>query len=247
VSAIFKNEAMILREWIEHCKKRGANHIYLIDDQSDDDYMSILEPYIKENYITLFHFHEPKYLGRQRSAYNAFLLPILRDTQWLAVLDIDEFLWSPRSVDLRPLLRQCLNIPQIQICVTRFGSNGFEKQPECIVNAFTRREVENVGCRKVIINSNYRFSSINIHHSTCIDNEEIVLLDWNSDLKNPYFLINHYCVQSMEYWEKIKMTRGDADGYQKEDARDWDYFWRENKNDVEDLRLVKQNLENSRS
>ena len=28
----FKNESLVLQEWIEHYKKRGIEHIYMIND-----------------------------------------------------------------------------------------------------------------------------------------------------------------------------------------------------------------------
>ena len=34
VAAMFKNESWSLKEWIEHYKFHGADHIYLIDDLS---------------------------------------------------------------------------------------------------------------------------------------------------------------------------------------------------------------------
>ena len=46
VAAMFKNESWTLKEWVEHYKLHGADHIYLVDDFSDDDYLPILQPYI---------------------------------------------------------------------------------------------------------------------------------------------------------------------------------------------------------
>ena len=46
VASMFKNESWSLKEWIEHYKLHGADHVYLVDDFSDDDYLPILQPYI---------------------------------------------------------------------------------------------------------------------------------------------------------------------------------------------------------
>ena len=51
---MFKNESWSLKEWIEHYKLHGADHVYLVDDFSDDDYLPILQPYIDSGYVTLF-------------------------------------------------------------------------------------------------------------------------------------------------------------------------------------------------
>lgn len=48
IGAIFKNESHILKEWIEHYFYHGVEHIYLINDNSTDNFLNILEPYIKK-------------------------------------------------------------------------------------------------------------------------------------------------------------------------------------------------------
>ena len=42
VAAMFKNESWSLKEWIEHYKFHGADHIYLVNDFSDDDYLLLI-------------------------------------------------------------------------------------------------------------------------------------------------------------------------------------------------------------
>ena len=54
VAAIFKNESLNLKEWIEHYLLHGVDHIYLINDNSSDEYEQILKPYIEKHIITLF-------------------------------------------------------------------------------------------------------------------------------------------------------------------------------------------------
>ena len=71
--AIFKNESHILQEWIEHYLIRGIEHIYLINDFSNDNYMEILNPYIEENKITLYNNDKDENIfGKQTKAYNKF-------------------------------------------------------------------------------------------------------------------------------------------------------------------------------
>ena len=68
VGALFKNEEMVLKEWVEHYLYHGAEHFYLIDDNSDDRSVSVLEPYISKNVATIFGENDhPYYLWRQRN------------------------------------------------------------------------------------------------------------------------------------------------------------------------------------
>ena len=77
VASMFKNESWTLKEWIEHYKLYGADHIYLIDDFSDDDYLPILQPYIDSGYVTLFKSDvAERFSGRQIHITNKYLLPV---------------------------------------------------------------------------------------------------------------------------------------------------------------------------
>ena len=47
--------------------------------------------------------------------------------------------------------------------------------------------------------------------------------------------INHYAIQSKEFWEKIKMTRGDS--YWVDNVRTWEYFNNYDYAEFQDLEL----------
>ena len=73
IGAIFKNESHILKEWIDHYFFHGVDHIYLINDNSNDNYLTILEQYIKDNKVTLYNTsNEFQGLNRQSQYYNHF-------------------------------------------------------------------------------------------------------------------------------------------------------------------------------
>ena len=57
-------------------------------------------------------------------------------------------------------------------------------------------------------------------------------------LGEPYFLLNHYCCQSIEFWKNIKCTRGDGDNYITRLESDFSMF---ECNDIEDTELCEQN------
>ena len=51
IVSMFKNESMIIEEWIKYYILQGVEHFYLIDNGSTDDYMSKIEAY--QDKITL--------------------------------------------------------------------------------------------------------------------------------------------------------------------------------------------------
>jgi len=246
IGAMFKNESHILQEWIEHYLFHGVDHIYLINDNSDDNSVEILQPYIAKNVVTLYNCHEPYYLGRQRKLYNQYFMPLIKAkvSKWFAIFDVDEFLWSPRSIDLKILLRTLEHLAQIQINHGLFGSNGLIEQPISVVEAFTRRAPLGEGGfdLKYIVNTSFGFTSLNVHHAD-FENEELMktsflMLDYQANKDFPYFALNHYRCQSLDLWNKVKCTRGDADNYL---VRDSYHFKLNDRNDEEDLRLYNQN------
>jgi hypothetical protein len=246
VGALFKNEAHCINEWIEHYLNRGVEHFYLINDNSNDNFLEKIQQYIDSNIVTLFHAQFDYYVGRQRDMYNRYILPNIKETKWLLIVDLDEFMWCPRDKKLIFVLEQGNHLGQIQVNHTLFGSNGHIEQPETIVKSFTKRTTNfesdyPIGNCKYFINTDFDFVSLNVHHAT-FSNEK-----YNSDgnvfiyLGPEYFILNHYSCQSFNFWKDIKCTRGDGDNYFQ---RTIDDFHKYDINEVEDFGLIKQNESN---
>jgi len=123
VGAMFKNESHSIKEWIMHYLHHGVEHFYLINDNSSDNFIEIIQEYIDKGIVSLFNDNEGYYLGRQRNLYNRHILPRIKETKWLLMVDIDEYVWSKMDVNLCNILKICENIGQIQLRQTLFGSN----------------------------------------------------------------------------------------------------------------------------
>jgi hypothetical protein len=243
VGALFKNESHCLKEWLEHYIAHGVEHFFLIDDKSTDDYMTILNPYIEKGLVTLFCADCNYYLGRQRDLYNTYIFPCITKTEWLLMVDLDEFVWSPKGTNFIQILELYFkDMAQIQINHTYFGSNGHIKQPEYIVKGFTRRSKdvpsESQGY-KYFINTKYKFSSLNVHHADHIDVQD--KLEKFKIFSQDWWRLNHYSCQSREFWINVKCTRGDADNFRVRSIDEG--FIDIDQNDVEDLGLLEQNTQ----
>ena len=250
VGAIFKNEEQGIKEWIEHYLNHGVEHFYLINDNSNDNYLEKIQYYIDLNIVTLYNACFTNYLGRQKDMYNTYILPKIKDTKWLLICDLDEFMWSPVNKDLNVILSQCSHLGQIQVNHTLFGSNNHIIQPDSIVNCFTKRsqyldtKIPN-GNLKYFVNTMFDFTSLNVHHATfAIDEYHNNSNSNNSNNKvfiilgQQYFRLNHYCCQSLNFWKNIKCTRGDADYYRERKIEEFDSY---DLNDIEDFDLIDQN------
>jgi hypothetical protein len=266
IGAIFKNEASYLKEWIEHYLARGVDHFYLINDNSNDDYLKILNKY-KEK-ITLFHISEQfNSYGRQDYFYNKYLFPVLSETKWILICDIDEYVWSPIYLNLKESIAQCENNKAYYIKIPEiiFGNNGYEKQPQDIVNSFTKRMnidqkyfdyVEHRKKYKTLAKSSI-LNDLRVH---CHWSNEIQHAQNSINLNSNILRMNHYRFQSVEKWtERLKLT--DSNGYTPrskiafcygltgmvkyngENYRTLELYNEANKvcNQIEDLDLINQN------
>ena len=146
------------------------------------------------------------------------------------------------NLDLKIHLRELVNIGQVLIQWNIFGSNGYIEQPDRIVSSFTRRqaedpELEYAGPTKYFVNSNYEFWRLDVHCARFVSDEE----DKNNFIivSRQFYIINHYRIQSKQFWDTVKLTRGDADDFR---IRTEEEFYLSDFNDVEDLRLAEQNL-----
>lgn len=248
IGAIFKNEAHILQEWLEHYFYHGVEHIYLINDKSTDNFLPILKPYIDKNLVTLYNCEDnSKEIGMQASKYNKFFHDIIKNSFWFGVLDLDEFLYSPLEIDIKNILKKYENENQLHISWVHFGSCGFEKQPSNVVSSFVKRgEYDSIkngpdgrynGFKSIIkTNGNIK---LGIHWH--FYNNSPKGKKWK--MNDSPLLINHYAIQSREFWTNIKMTRGDADHYYNDEGweRNMELFHEMDVNDILDERLKKQN------
>ena len=253
VASIFKNETWGIKEWLEHYKFHGVDHVYLVNDFSSDRYQPILKPYIENGFVSLFHNDiSAMYRGRQVDINNKFFKPIVNETQWIAQVDCDEYLYSPKDINLKNIIKKYEIYAGIAANWVCFNSNNHVKQPPSIVKYFTKRceydasvsvnnptrgyETATFNAQKMILNTNFKINSFDIH-SADIDGKTINLS--YGGLDDPLVLINHYQLQSQEYWETIKMKRTDMNYWNP--IRDMNEHRTMDIGDVDDFRLSKQN------
>ena len=220
ILTIMKNEAMNLKIWIDHYIWQGVDHLYIIDNNSNDGSIEIVEDLINNGYpITLYKLFEPhQQVKHYRYVYDKEKLQ--EKTKWLIVADLDEFFYCNNS-KISYELKFCENFDLVISKWRMFGSNNCIEHPKDIRTSLTKRVQDLHILTKYIFQTKNIFSkslgihSLNYGYAKKIDLSEI-------------FRLNHYPIQSKEYFEKVKMTRGAADRI--DNIRDWEYFNEYNKN-----------------
>ena len=244
ILAIMKNEAMNLKIWIDHYIWQGVNHIYIIDNNSDDTSVQIIEDLINNGYpITLYKlFEKHKQVEYYRYVYDKEKLQ--EKTKWLIVADLDEFFYCNNS-KISNELKYFEDFDYISSKWRMFGSNNCIKHPKDIRISLTKRVKElNFNTKYIFQTKNVYSGALQVHglkygYTKKIDLSEI-------------FRLNHYQIQSRDFFEKVKMTRGDVNLIENENVRDWKYFDKYNENtDYEDNDLkntiLNKNTNNSKT
>lgn len=233
--AIFKNESHIMNEYIKHYMNQGVDHFFLIDNGSDDNYLDVLKNF---NNITLeinsnrpFQVdHYNNYFLNKCKNYDWVIVCDLDEFIYARInfKTIKEYLNSLEN-----------SISQVFIPWKIFGSSGFntdKKQPDSVIDNFTKRinyDKDSNFQGVIIENGKYSFTKcivrtkylkrFNIHsHETTnknyigadnnrsIHNNESFYKINETILSNSFLHLNHYAIQSYEWFMRIKATRGDA-------------------------------------
>jgi Glycosyltransferase family 92 len=135
ICAIFRDEAPYLKEWIQFHRLLGVEHFYLYNNRSSDGFKEVLEPYINKKIVTLinwpYKYKEPGQWGSiQCSAYQDRIDRIKGKAKWLAILDIDEFLFPTEKESLTEFLKDYEQFGGLCVNWQMYGTSYVSKIPE---------------------------------------------------------------------------------------------------------------------
>lgn len=254
VLAVFKNECRALPEWIDHYLNEGANRIVLVNNNSTDGWEDSCADYMNNKRVT---FLEDKRQWSQVEIYDDVFLEIKQETYFLLVCDLDKFVYPQHTfatieeylVFLKRInFEGCIKIPW-----KAFGSSGHKKHPKggIVKNFIYRRKYKTssqtlvkyicrnkdtlrLGCHVPVL-GNGSFYDSRLRKS---DNSPTLTVDEES-LKCDILVMNHYQIQSEEFFRECKMTRGDELDQKSENIRDMTYFNKHDFRDIKDKTLKK--------
>lgn len=219
--AIFKHETPFLREWIEFHRIVGVERFWMFnndDDTSESD--RVLAPYMGYGFLKNIHWPGR---AKQFSAYaKAFELSAIW-VEWLAVLDMDEFLFPVGTDSLQMRLREYDN-PKIGALAVNwqvFGSSGIQQRQPLVIDAFKRRADErwaiNGHVKSVVRPSRVLGGMRDPHLFSCKpgfitvnENGKTVISPKDNEVSVRKIRINHYFTRSREDFG-VKIKRGRAD------------------------------------
>lgn len=228
---IFKNEAPFLKEWLDFHLTVGVDHFYLYNNNSDDNFREILEPYIGLGIVTLIEWPEQ---NSQFKAYKHCFETYRNETNWISFIDADEFIVPKYKETIREWIQPYLKYPAINIQWLMFCTGGV------LEHDYSKNVIEQYkDCwedlnvhGKCLINTRYDIANFNtwyVHHHTYmyykIFGIRIIIPAVNqfgyictvdkiwgggkNKLVNSTIQINHYFTKAWSIWSK-KMKKTDV-------------------------------------
>lgn len=134
IITMFRNEAHYLKEWIDYHHLLGVDHFLLYNDRSTDHWAEVLEPYIRSNLVEVIEWNlippTPLFPVWQTRAYQDGLKRSKGNTQWIAFIDVDEFILPKKNATILECLNQFFpSASGVYACWRNFGTGGVYINP----------------------------------------------------------------------------------------------------------------------
>jgi hypothetical protein len=205
VVAIFKNETTTLKEWLEHYKWQGSKHIYMGDNESTDNPLDILQPYIDEGFVTYIPF-PGKVVQFDFYRLVTHKLQLLDSPpDWTFMVDLDEFWFG----DQKPMDQVLLEYPDSIDVVYRswreFGPSEDGFQPSSLRKELTRRNPAETSPKFGFRTLRIKPEQVWIHEIREHPDERMVR-------ETTKLHCHHYHCQSLEHYMTVRIPRGYALG-----------------------------------
>lgn len=238
ICAIFKDEADYLKEWIEFHRIVGIEHFYLYNNNSSDDYYSVLQPYIMQGIVSLKDWPKPQ---SQMAAYQDFMDNNASETEWVGFIDLDEYVVPNEKDNVYDFLKNFKNRPAVIIYWKCFGTSGYLKRDVrgLITEDFTVAWEKYVDIGKFFFNTKYDYTP-NLKQNNYMHYmwakykgrelppvnvfDKICTYEFNPVKSgNMPIQINHYLIKSYAEYTQKKAKRGG--GVHPIGMHDYDYFY----------------------
>lgn len=211
IAAVHRGEHAFLREWVEYHLMVGVKRFYLFNHDRDEDRLrsqTILRPYA--DVVLDVPWDEDN--DFQRKAYDAACQAAFLKCEWLACLDVDEFLLPDYGTTVAETFRKATEIGTDVLCLplATFGSGGHQHTPRFVTQSLITRAEDARACNWTCKYA-YRTavcSDANFANRTCRDQF--------GEIDNPLekrfrrrgsLRVNHYPIKSEEWW-RAKVARG---------------------------------------
>lgn len=242
IAAVFKNEAPFLKEWIDFHLAQGVQRFYLADNYSEDDPENVLAPYQERGQLFLSKTASTEMDARIQAQELNTLLKLIEAKEgahvWLAVVDIDEFLFNPKATSipetLKPFEEQ--NLAAVVVNWLMFGHSNlpYLDPNKSMLQQLSWRAHVSLGEHKMVKPILYLANQagfIEGPHTPIVKGKARLIHANGVDYQaaNPQIIhaplrINHYWYRSIDYYESEKRAKRRAFGDERSGKREADHI-----------------------
>jgi len=224
ICAIIKNEQAFLKEWIEWHLSLGFDTIHLYEDKGSESHEEIVAEY---NNVFLRRYETDEEIkalleaqgsaARQTVLYNWFGTTHKEDYDWVAFIDIDEFIVFNNGYTLDSFCKEFEPYSAVLMNWRMMGANGHISKPEVsVTEAYTMespslpqdygynyKSLCNLKKWKGLIHNHLAEGCVNTNHK-----EDIHEIQYDK------VALNHYFTKSWEDWcDRIFKRGGTQNGH----------------------------------
>ena len=271
IMAIAKNESRYIKEWLDYHRNLGVDRFYIINND-DPDENTMYDMLKEESDVVQFNVpgaEELKKVGMQEGVYNSLYQNVIKkagDVKWLAVIDIDEFLYF-NGKSIKEFLSDFIfnDTDVIHLNWRLYGDNGqiyYEDKPvqerfpnQCPLNVVYNSEEAKKGVlENMFIKSIIRVSDkpIRIYiHTTMVQNGitrrgdgTVSISPWCEPLSDDNNYVKHYNTKSLEEYINRRCSSSTTDAaHEVVDVMSRiNWYFNENEKTPEKLAYIKERL-----
>lgn len=134
IATIVRNETPYMREWVAFHLAMGADRLIIYDNMSTDGLSEAVADFVRLGRVEIVPW--PHFIDRadflKTGAAHAIVYT-RRTTRWLALIDADEFLFSPTGAPIPEILRRYEDLPALIVYWVNFGTSGHIAAPPGLV------------------------------------------------------------------------------------------------------------------
>ena len=227
ICTIQRNRGYWLHEWVSFHYLMGVRKFYIYLHKCTDNSVEVVSNLMRFYDIKCFTMPDDVFRPQLVAYQNAYA-NFGDEVDWMAFIDGDEFLFPTSAASLPDAMQrfEYEKVSAVGAWWVCFGSNNHQQEPEgLIIENYTRRpdlvSHENNHTFKSIVRGRQgdHFSVLaNAHHFKTlhgtVDEKFVSLHHGRMPEVEPtyaHFRLNHYILQSYEYFKKYKQFSGAAD------------------------------------
>ena len=213
IVSMMKNAAPYIEEWLEYHLLAGANHFFIYDNDSEDNFAEVLKPYIDAGLVTYIFYPG---LRQQMAAFNEAIERYEFLCRYIAFVDDDEFIFPKSNRNIAEVTDEILSLVNnaggLEICYHSYGSSGHKTADfnHGVLERFTHRAANELRGVKSILNPRKVDYMWTPHFAVYFDdfirvNSQNIDATPNLNLKlADRIVMNHYQLKSLEEYVKRK-------------------------------------------